>query len=428
MPANDVTDVERVIIYSLIKPHYLLMDDSALLELSPEYFADNVMRAMFIVIRSLYESKGCVDSIVVYAEMDKLGFEVPNDLLYSAEHLNVNPELMRQYIEILKERHFKKKIADELKIANPDITHEKLNELIKLAEDRDGKSKQITVHIKEFAEQYCKDLLSKKYEGIDTGYHTYDNNVHPQAGDLEVIGARTNVGKTVFLTNILANMLRRHIPCLYCPTEMRPAQLVDRIVPLMSAIKADTFRSRGFSIEDMAHISNLPSLLKPMPLSIMDIASPSMYDIKQSVRHSQCKVLLLDYLGRCSMSHEQTRMREIEKFMVDLKSLCLNENILCFLAVQLTRATDFNKNSSPRLADLSDSSAIEKEADSVCFLWKDPASLVGGRVDTISAIIAKNRHGRLNQFSILFNRDSLKMTEPSAIPKGDYGNQEGIMY
>ena len=104
-------------------------------------------------------------------------------------------------------------------------------------------------------------------------------------------------------------------------------------------------------------------------------------------------------------------MREIEKFMVELKNLCVTEDVLCFLAVQLSRATDFNKESPPRLADLSDSSAIEKEADAVVFLWWDQKAPAG----TLAAEIAKNRHGLTNGFTIVFNKRQMKMSEESYI-------------
>jgi replicative DNA helicase len=212
-------------------------------------------------------------------------------------------------------------------------------------------------------------------------------------------------------------MLKDGTPCLYCPTEMRPAQFMDRMAPLLVNVPADKFRSRDFDLNDLENISNIQSQVEGFPLTLLNIASPNIHEIKMAVKSSGCKVLFLDYLGRCSMPKENTRMREIERFVVDLKNICVDMGILCFLAVQLSRATDYNKDSEPRLADLSDSSAIEKEADAVIFLWRDPANPGSYDMSNISGVLGKNRHGVLDRFSISFIKRQMRMTDQHYTPK-----------
>lgn len=427
---NADTLMESAVLSDIISGSTLT--DQIFSELVEDNFDNHKNKALFKILQGMYSDKLPIDLLTVMHRLLSDGTE--NGLV---DHLKVcldhttTPAHVLTYIGIVKRNSYLRKIRNEILRLNPEVGHESIDLIMNLIQLRDNGDRKTTVRPDEFMEDYIKDLKTNKCAGVDTGFPSIDRNIHSQASDLIVVGARTNVGKTTFLTNVLVNMLKNDIPCLYCPTEMQPAQFMDRIAPIVVNIPADKFRSREFDLRDTEQIGNIQELVASMPLTLLNIASPTIHEVRMAVKASGCKVFFLDYLGRCSMPREVTRMREIERFMVELKNICVEMKVLCFLAAQLSRVTDFNKNTEPRLADLSDSSAIEKEADAVVFLWRDDSAPGSFDVPTISGVLGKNRHGRLPAFKVDFNKHSMKMSEQGHQPKAfmeDYGNAEEVSF
>ena len=410
---NTDTEIELAIIGNIISGFNPDIDNDIFSILSVNNFLDYKNKIAFEILQEMRAEKKVIDHLTFKSEIQAKGKAEELDDRYIALALEniTTPAHTKGYITIIKRNTYLREIRREILKLNPEAEAADLDYIMSLIDLRDNSEKKTVVVPHDILKDYIHDLKTKHCAGIATGFSALDRNLYSQAGDLIVVGARTNVGKTTYLTNILVNMLNKKVPCLYCPTEMRPPQFIDRIAPLVVEIQATKFRSRDFNDSDHLEIATLQSRIGPMPLSMLDIASPTIQEIAMAIKKTECKVLFLDYLGRCSMPREATRMREIERFMVDLKSLCTEQGILCFLAVQLARATDFTKDSAPRLADLSDSSAIEKEADAVIFLWKDLTDY-----NRIHCCFGKNRHGYLTNFELNFDKQAMRMSE--SIPGG----------
>lgn len=387
--------------------------DFVLEELAEDDFSRIASRQIFSLFKEMRENGEAIDLVTVCArlkakgELDELGGEVfVCGLLDSVSTTNH----IRHYAREVKRNAVMRLLRREITRLNPTAEPEAVERIMALVEQRDSGDRLAVVTPKEIMDGYLEDCFKGRQPGINTGYATLDGGLHPQAGDLVVVAARTNVGKTAYLTNILVNMLDNGTVCLYCPTEMRPAQFMSRLLPLKTGIAASKFRAQQFRAEDLAELETVVADAKAYPLYLLDIAGPSIYEIKRAIRFSKCRVLFVDYLGRCAMSREATRTREIEKFVVELKNECVKSGVLCFLAVQLSRRTDFDK-APPKLADLADSSAVEKEADAVIFLWRNPEHKASGERPVIEAFLGKNRFGYMHKWLLDFDRHSLRMTE-----------------
>ncbi|MFA6584249.1 MAG: DnaB-like helicase C-terminal domain-containing protein [Elusimicrobiaceae bacterium] len=387
--------------------------DFILEELSEEDFSRTSSRRMFCLFKEMRANDEAIDLVTVCArlkakgELDSLGGEVFVSGLMDSVSTSTH---IAHYAKEVKRNAVMRKIKREIILLNPAVEPDAIERIMGLIEQRDSGDSLAVVTPKEFMDGYLEDCYKSRLPGIKTGYPTLDNGLCPQAGDLVVVAARTNVGKTAYLTNVLVNMLDDKTTCLYCPTEMRPQQFMSRLLPLKTGISASKFRAKQFNAEDLAELESAVEDAKAYPLYLLDIAGPSIYEIKRAVKFSKCKTLFVDYLGRCAMTRESTRTREIEKFVVELKNECVKSGVLCFLAVQLSRRTDFDK-AAPKLADLSDSSAVEKEADAVIFLWRNPDKKAEGNNPIIEAFLGKNRFGHMHKWLLDFDRHSLRMTE-----------------
>ncbi len=391
-------------------------------ELKESDFSCDATRRIFRTLKEMHNAEEAIDLVTLSARL-KAGKELAQaggegflaDLVGAVS----TTSHARHYAGQVKKNAVMRQIRRELSSLNPAAAPEDIERVMQLIRLRDSGDDAGVVSAAALAEEYVSECEQGRSFGLKTGYPSFDANFHAQPGDLVVVAARTNVGKTAYLTNILSNMLEQQIPCLYCATEMRPKQFLGRILPLHVSVPAKNFRSHQFSAEDLAELQGMSDEVKAMPLHLLDIASPTIHEIKRAVRLSGCQVLFVDYLGRCSTSKEVTRMREIEKFVVELKNECVKSGILCFLAVQLNRRTDFDKEP-PKLADLSDSSAVEKEADAVIFLWRNPkVKYESVRMPVIEAFFGKNRFGYTHKWGLEFNRTSMKMTECALEYKDD---------
>jgi replicative DNA helicase len=383
-------------------------------ELNESEFYSERCKRIFLALKEMHASGEAIDLVTITAKLKANGelADVGGEVFISEllEQVSTTRHI-RHYVSQVKKNAVMRQIRREVAALNPSAEPEAVERIMQLVQLRDSGNDASVVSAGSLVDEYISECEQGRSCGLKTGYPTFDENFHAQPGDLVVVAARTNVGKTAFLTNILSNMLTQKIPCLYCATEMRPKQFLDRIFPLRVSVPASSFRARKFKPEDIAELQSGTAEMKEFPLSLLDIASPTIGEIKRALKGSQAKVLFVDYLGRCSTSHEQTRMREIEKFVVELKNECVKNGILCFLAVQLNRRTDFD-NTPPKLADLSDSSAVEKEADSVVFLWRNPRVISPSvHMPVIEAFFGKNRFGYTHKWGIGFNRTSMRMTE-----------------
>lgn len=412
-------EMERAIIGGIIADGICCtLADESFTNLVDLDFTDRAVMQTFAVLVGMYQEKKAINPVSVAYELERAGVG-DRDTVQKFMDASTYPEHACEYVKIVKRNGLLRTIRHRLTTISPEASTQDIENLMELINRRDQTGKRASVLPREYMDGYIESIFNPKTVKINTGFGILDESLHAQPGDLIVIGARTGVGKTTFLTNVLLTMLRDEVTCLYCPTEMKPAQFTSRLIPIMTGVWASRFRSLNFEVGQKAKIESAAESINGMPLSILDIASPTIGEIRAEVKAREPRVLFVDYLGRCSMTREATRMREIERFVVSLKNLCVERRIICFLAVQLGRATDYNVDAPPLLADLADSSAIEKEADLVLMLWKDKNRNNGaGPADKsiISALIAKNRHGLIRSFDIEFNKSQMRMSEFSCAP------------
>ncbi len=373
-----------------------------------------------IIFKALLElaTDGAVIDLVTLGEhlKGKRLLEAAGGELYLSDLLAAPGSVthVHHYVTKVRQYSITRNIRRRIQALSPDATAEQIEPIIDLMDLRDTRNTAL-VRMSDILDAHLAELQSGHADYLKTGFPTFDCGIYAQAGDLIVIAARAGVGKTAYMSNILHNLLQHGIHCLYCPTETQPAQFLDRLIPQIANVRASKFRSRDFSAEDKASLANARDKLMRLPLSLLDKASPTLREIRQHLRVSGAKVLFVDYLSRCSMPREENRAREIERFMVDLKTLCQEQKVVCFLAVQLSRRTDHMKEGeAPLLADLADSSAVEKEADAVVFLWRKKKVWGDINLMEIDALFGKNRWGFAHSWMIDFDRKSMCMTEQGA--------------
>ena len=386
-------------------------------ELEEKHFAIEPHREIFRMVSRVLDEGGQVDVVTLASRLNGS----TGGPRYLSECVNrVSTTVMvEHYIAELSRLWTLREIRDRMVKLSPEAPAEEIEDLMQLIQERDTGSGLPIVKSREAIHVYLDELeqgRSRKTR-VDTGFPTIDRVFFAQPGDLVTIAARTGVGKTALMTNMLVNMAMKGVVCLYIPTEMRPGQFMGRVMPMLSKVPAWKFRAFALSQDEIRQVASVgaPKLYEAAPFHILDRASPTIQEISRAIRVTGAKAVFVDYLGRCSMPKDHSRPREVERFVCALKSECVTQGTACFLGVQLSRRTDYD-NSAPKLGDLSDSSAIEKESDAVVFMWvpveKNKDMQKSTRI--IETFFGKNRFGYPAMFDVELDREYMKIME---IPK-----------
>ncbi|HOX23439.1 MAG TPA: DnaB-like helicase N-terminal domain-containing protein, partial [Elusimicrobiales bacterium] len=201
-------------------------------ELKESDFSCDATRRIFRALKEMHDAEEAIDLVTLSArlrtkgEINQAGGEV-----FLAELINAVSTTSHayHYAGQVKKNAIMRQIRRELSNLNPTAAPEDIERVMRLIQLRDSGDDANVVSAASLAEEYIRECEQGRTFGLKTGYPSFDANFHAQPGDLVVVAARTNVGKTAYLTNILSNMLEQQIPCLYCATEMRPKQFLGRI-------------------------------------------------------------------------------------------------------------------------------------------------------------------------------------------------------
>ena len=117
------------------------------------------------------------------------------------------------------------------------------------------------------------------------------------------------------------------------------------------------------------------------------------------------QAVVVDYLGLLLPSTPTASTYErISAISRELKRIALQMNVPVICLSQLSRGVESREDKRPRLSDMRVSGAIEQDADSVLFLYRDdyyrPEIDTGGS-SVVELSVAKNRHGSLGKVEML---------------------------
>ena len=238
-------------------------------------------------------------------------------------------------------------------------------------------------------------------------------------GEVQTLGAATNQGKSVLLLNLMDRQAQHGVKCLFVGSEMTARETFARHLSNRSGVDAWKFRTGKLSDDDRARAhAAVADHLHNLPIQILDDPEPSLERIEAAIARTKPDAVFLDYLERMTLPPAKDLRLSVKEFMRRLKGIARKRGVMVLLASQLNRTTYARDNDTPpTLADLSESSAIEKESDRVFLLWRpkilqpDPAAANYKAV--LEIVKAKDRHGPNGLKTYLeLDGKTLKIQEP----------------
>ena len=240
-----------------------------------------------------------------------------------------------------------------------------------------------------------------KYKGIPTGFRLLDTVLTGLGrGDLIILAARPGMGKTAIALNICLNVAKTYEKTVaFFSLEMSREQLVMRLLSTESFVENQKLTTGHLDEEDWGKLSIASSALSQTDIRVDDNPAITVAEINAKCRRlDNLGLVLIDYLQLMTAAAPgksgDNRVTVFSDISRALKIMAKELNVPVICLSQLSRANESRTDKRPMLSDLRESGAIEQDADSVMFLYRDEYYNPNTQDKNIAeCIVAKNRHG-----------------------------------
>jgi replicative DNA helicase len=271
--------------------------------------------------------------------------------------------------------------------------------------------------------------------GMPTGFTELDKRcagLHP--GDLYIVAGRPGMGKTSFVLNLAVKVAqeRRVVSeegeveqpgygVAFFSLEMPREQLAARILASEGRVDVSKIRSGQIRGEDWNKLTEAASMLGRLPLWLDDTPAISLLGLRAKIRRLQAEIargredgpvaeklglVVIDYLQLMSGRRDAgSREQEISEISRGLKQLAKEMGVAVIALSQLNRSveTRTTKDKRPQLSDLRESGAIEQDADTIMFIYRDEYYFDDSPdAGTAEVIVAKQRNGPTGKVRVRF--------------------------
>lgn len=211
-----------------------------------------------------------------------------------------------------------------------------------------------------------------KFEGFGCGLPYFDEaTMGFRGGELIIIAAPSNFGKTMVAMNIVANLAAVTLKKVVMITmEMTPAEVSTRLFNMVDKADHDTLKE-NFIIQTELTVSA--------------------EHVKAIVKKHKPDILLIDHLGFLAKQEPGTEERQqIDTAMAKIKRLAIQENIPIIMISHVSK-TRSGSSGEATVSDLKGSSAIEQDSD-IVFMINKPKNQMFMDQGVIQIVMKLEKH------------------------------------
>lgn len=233
-----------------------------------------------------------------------------------------------------------------------------------------------------------------------------------QPGQLVIIAARPSMGKSACAAQIGVHAAFAGRYTDVFSFEMSNGEIWRRMVAHVGQMSLGRIGHGTLSIVERYEATVAVTKINDAPLYIDDTTGSTVAAIERTVRKQRSQQIpvgcaIVDYLQLMEAGRKREKRQEelaeiTRRFKLAGRSLKMPFLVLS----QLNRDSDKEKRP-PELRDLAESGSIERDADIVIFLWRDPreteAAIRDRRPGWIDLIVAKQRNGPLGRVRTMFD-------------------------
>ena len=260
--------------------------------------------------------------------------------------------------------------------------------------------------------------------GVPSGFADLDRLTSGfQPGDLVILAARPSMGKTAFCLNIAAHAGIRaqfngkRIGVAIFSLEMPSVQLVMRMLASEARVDAQRLRTGKLIESDWSKLAHAAGQLASANIHIDDSPVLGALDLRAKCRRlcsrfadseAPLGLVIIDYLQLMKGNERiDSREQQISEISRSLKGLAKELKLPVMALSQLNRSLEKRPDKRPMMSDLRESGAIEQDADTILFLFREEVyekekEEVKGIAEVI---IGKQRNGPIGDASVAFQHE-----------------------
>ncbi|MBR4324136.1 MAG: DnaB-like helicase C-terminal domain-containing protein [Bacteroidales bacterium] len=264
-----------------------------------------------------------------------------------------------------------------------------------------------------------------KFSNLPSGFPSLDRVTGGlEKSSLTVIASRPSMGKTAFVLSLANNLtMKFNIPTLFFSIEMNDVQLTNRYISLVS--KIDLLKIKSGNLDDnekqqlkvgIGKVKNNPLFFQTELVELSAIAN----ECREFKKQYNEGVIIIDNLQQMNNAAKQhySRKHELDSVVRELKLLAKEIELPVIITSSVNRNVVTRGGMlRPFLCDLYGSSEIENIADVIIFIYRpefygimeDPEG--NSTAQRASFVVAKNRHGSINEVNLCFKAEYGKICE-----------------
>lgn len=259
--------------------------------------------------------------------------------------------------------------------------------------------------------------------GLATGFERIDNlmgGLHN--GEMTILAARPSVGKSAMATEIALNIATKcNIPVGFFTLEMSGRSVALRAISSRASVNLRTLVRGELINEERDNLRHSAGSLLSAKVFLDDSANLTGDQLVSKAKVMKgthgIGMIVVDYLQLLRYpGNVEKRYLGIGENTKLLHGLACELDIPILVLSQLGRGVDGRK---PQLSDLSESSAIEQDADNVIMLYRPEET----DKTKVTAIIGKQRNGPTGYFNLKFFPEFTRFEDEPKIKDEDVPNK-----
>ena len=406
-------EAEQAVLGSILIDSRVVADVVGIL--TPDDFFLRQNREIFETVYTMFNFSQTIDPVTVLNKMKELGVYHDNSTDYIKQLMEITPTAANvvRYANIVREKAMLRGLAQ----ASSDISEMVSDEVGTAAEMLETAEKKIYALRKgerNDSLEHIGTVLHKVFDrltelsqsdslipGLSTGLRDLDTKINGlNKSDLLLVAARPAMGKSAFALNIAINVAKKYKKTVAIfNLEMSREQLAMRLLASESFIDMQKLATGKLTDEEWGKLCMASASLSQTDIRIDDNPSVTVADINAKCRRlDNLGLVVIDYLqlmqGSGYGKNSENRVTVVGEISRSLKIMAKELNIPVICLSQLSRAVESRTDKRPILSDLRESGAIEQDADSVMFLYRDEYYNENTEDKGLAeCIVSKNRHG-----------------------------------
>ena len=382
----------------------------------PEDFYLQQNREIFEAVYTMFNFSETIDPVTILNKMQELGTHHDNSRSYVLQLMEITPTAANavRYANIVKDKAMLRGLGQAATDIN-EMVYDGVGTPAEMLESAEKKIYSLRKGERGESLEHIGTVLHKVFDhltelsqsdsaipGLSTGLRDLDNKINGlNKSDLVLVAARPAMGKSAFALNLGVNVAKKYNKTVAIfNLEMSREQLALRLLASEGFLELQKLVTGKLSEEEWNKLCMASTALSQTDIRIDDNPTITVADINAKCRRlDNLGLVIIDYLqlmngsgyGKGGGENRVTVVGEISRA---LKIMAKELNVPVICLSQLSRAVESRTDKRPILSDLRESGAIEQDADSVMFLYRDDYYNENSEDKGLAeCIVAKNRHG-----------------------------------